>query len=125
MAASRFFGKPLVAQFIARQRHTAGHVATLAAAEHGDLPAEFAVAGGNGAGVAVFSARDGDTDLGKLANRNEGLNWGAYRGRLPRLARATTGTRSRYGYCVVRWRCCVCVAAGPKIQCQRALKIPA
>ena len=55
MAASRFFGKPLVAHFIAQQRHTAGHTATLAAAEHGDLPAGFAVAGGNGAGVAMVA----------------------------------------------------------------------
>ena len=50
---------------------------------------------------------------GKLANRNEGLH-SEYRGRLKRLARATMGTRSRYGCCVVRWRCCVCVRVGAK-----------
>ena len=55
MAASRFFGKPLAAHFVARQRHTAGHTTTLAATEHGDLPADFAVAGGNGAGVAMVA----------------------------------------------------------------------
>ena len=53
MAASRFFGKPLVAHFPAQQRHTAHHTATLAAAEHGDLQTDFAVVGGNGAGVAM------------------------------------------------------------------------
>ena len=52
---SRFFGKPLVAHFIARQRHTAGHTTTLAAAEHRHLPADFAVAGGNGAGITVVA----------------------------------------------------------------------
>ena len=55
MAMSRFFGKPLVAHFLARQRHAAGHAVTLAAAEHGDLPADFAVAGGNGAGITVVA----------------------------------------------------------------------
>ena len=55
MAASRFFGKPLVAHFIAQQRHAAHHAVTLAATEHGDLPANFAVAGGNGAGVAMVA----------------------------------------------------------------------
>ena len=55
MAMSRFFGKPLVAHFIAQQRHAAGHATTLAAAEHGDLPADFAVAGGNGASVAMVA----------------------------------------------------------------------
>ena len=55
MAASRFFGKPLAAHSLAQQRHAAGHKATLAAAEHGDLPADFAVAGGNGEGVAMMA----------------------------------------------------------------------
>ena len=55
MAASRFFGKPLVAHFIAQQRHAAGHTVTLAAAEHGYLQADFAVAGSNGASVAMVS----------------------------------------------------------------------
>ena len=55
MAASRFFGKPLVAHFRAQQRHTASHAATLPTVEHGDLQANFAVAGGNGAGVAMVS----------------------------------------------------------------------
>ena len=55
MAASRFFGKTLVVHFIAQQRHTTGHTATPAAAEHGDLPADFAVAGGNGVGVAMVA----------------------------------------------------------------------
>ena len=50
---------------------------------------------------------------GELTNRNEGLH-SEYLGRLKRLARATTGTRSRYGRCVVRWRCCVCVRGGAK-----------
>ena len=53
MAASRFFGKPLVTHIVAQQRRTAHHMATLAAAEHGALQANFAVAGGNGAGVAM------------------------------------------------------------------------
>ena len=44
-----------MAHFIAQQRHTAGHAATLAVAEHGDLPAGFAVAGGNGAGVTMVA----------------------------------------------------------------------
>ena len=52
---SRFFGKPLVAHFIARQRHITGHTTTPPAAEHGDPQANFAVAGGNGAGVAMVS----------------------------------------------------------------------
>ena len=55
MAMSRFFGKPLVAHFLAQQRHAAGHAATLPAAEHGDMEADFAVAGGNGAGVAMVA----------------------------------------------------------------------
>ena len=67
MAASRFFGKPLVAQFIARQRHTAGYAATLAAAEHEELPADFAVAGGNGAGVTMVAMH------GQAATVAEGL----------------------------------------------------
>ena len=44
-----------MAHFVAQQRHAAGHTATLPAAEHGDLPADFALAGGNGAGVAVMA----------------------------------------------------------------------
>ena len=56
MAASRFFGKPLVTQFLAQQCHTAYHMATLAAAEHGDLQANFAIVSGNGAGVAMAAA---------------------------------------------------------------------
>ena len=44
-----------MAHFCARQRHAAGHTATLPAAEHGYLQANFAVAGGNGAGVAMVS----------------------------------------------------------------------
>ena len=55
MAASRFFGKPLAAHFIAQQRHTAGHAVTLAVAEHGDLQTDFAVAGGNGAGITMVA----------------------------------------------------------------------
>ena len=66
MAVSRFFGKPLVAHFITQQRHAASHTATLAAAEHGDLEANFTVAGGNGAGVAVAA-------LGRAALVAEGL----------------------------------------------------
>ena len=52
---SRFFGKPLVAHFLAQQRHAAGHTTTLAAAEHRYLQADFAVVGGNGAGIATVS----------------------------------------------------------------------
>ena len=55
MAVSWFFGKPLVAHFVAQQRHAAGHAATLPAAEHGDLQANFAVSGSNGAGVAMMA----------------------------------------------------------------------
>ena len=44
-----------MAHFLAQQRHAAGHTATLPAAEHGYLPADFAVAGGNGAGLAMMS----------------------------------------------------------------------
>ena len=44
-----------MAHFLARKRHTAGHTATLAAAEHGYLSANFAVAGGNGAGAAMVA----------------------------------------------------------------------
>ena len=54
MAVSRFLEKPLVAHLIAQQqRHTTGHTATLVAAEYGYLQADFAVAGGNGAGIAM------------------------------------------------------------------------
>ena len=45
-----------MAHFIAQQRHTAGHTTTLTAAEHGYLQADFAVTGGNGAGVAMVAA---------------------------------------------------------------------
>ena len=44
-----------MAHFLAQQRRAAGHTATLAAAEHGDLRANFAVAGGNGAGVVMVA----------------------------------------------------------------------
>ena len=44
-----------MAHFIAQQRHAAGHTATLPAAEHGYLHADFAVTGGNGAGVAMMA----------------------------------------------------------------------
>ena len=57
MAASQFFGKPLVAHFLVPQRHAAGHATTLAAAEHGYLHADFAVAGGNGAGITAVAMR--------------------------------------------------------------------
>ena len=55
MAMSRFFGKPLVAHFLAQQGHVARHTATPAATEHGDLEADFSVAGGNGAGITVVA----------------------------------------------------------------------
>ena len=44
-----------MAHFIAQQRHAASHTTTLPAAEHGDLEADFAVTGGNGAGVAMVA----------------------------------------------------------------------
>ena len=44
-----------MAHFIAQQRHAASHTTTLPAAEHGDLEADFAVTGGNGAGVAMVT----------------------------------------------------------------------
>ena len=44
-----------MAHFRAQQRHTASHTATLAAAEHRYLHADFAVTGGNGAGVAMMA----------------------------------------------------------------------
>ena len=44
-----------MAHFLAQQRHTASHTTTLPAAEHGYLHADFAVAGGNGAGVAMMA----------------------------------------------------------------------
>ena len=44
-----------MAHFRAQQRHTAGHTATPAAAEHRYLHADFAVAGGNGAGITVVA----------------------------------------------------------------------
>ena len=44
-----------MAHFIARQRHAAGRTATLPTAEHGDLQANFAVAGGNGPGITVVA----------------------------------------------------------------------
>ena len=44
-----------MAHFIAQQRHAAGHAATLPTAEHRYLHADFAVAGGNGAGVAMVA----------------------------------------------------------------------
>ena len=64
---SRFFGKPLVAHFRAQQRHAAGHAATLPAAEHGYLHADFAVAGGNGVGLAMMAMH------GQAATVAEGL----------------------------------------------------
>ena len=67
MALSRFLGKPLVAHFLAQQRHAAGHATTLPAAEHGYLQADFAVAGGNGAGVAMMAVH------GQAAMVAEGL----------------------------------------------------
>ena len=67
MAVSRFFGKPLVAYFLAQQRYAAGHTATLPAAEHRDLEADFAVAGGNGADVAMVAMH------GQAALAAEGL----------------------------------------------------
>ena len=59
---------------------------------------------------------------GKLANRNEGLH-SEYRGRLKRLARATTGYTKQVW--VLAWFAGVAVfasAAGPKIQCQRVFE---
>ena len=44
-----------MAHFLAQQRHAASHTATLPAAEHKYLEAYFAVAGGNGAGVAMVA----------------------------------------------------------------------
>ena len=44
-----------MAHFLAQQRHAAGHTPTLPAAEHRDLQADFAVAGGNGAGITVVA----------------------------------------------------------------------
>jgi len=80
----------------------------------------------------VFSARASEhiaerriVGKGNLANRNEGLPSEVLRRRLKRLARTTTAARSRYGHCVVHWRCCVCVRGGAKIRCWRVLKIPA
>ena len=62
---SRFFGKPLVAHFLAQQRHTAGHTATLPAAEHRYLEADFAVASGNGACVAMVAVHGQATMVAK------------------------------------------------------------
>ena len=56
-----------MAHFLAQQRHTAGHTATLAAAEPRDLEADFAVTGGNGAGVAMVAMH------GQAATVAEGL----------------------------------------------------
>ena len=44
-----------MAHFLAQQRHASGYTATLPAAEHGDLQADFAVTGGNGAGLAMMA----------------------------------------------------------------------
>ena len=44
-----------MAHLLAQQRHAAGHTATLAAAEHRYLQADFAVAGSNGAGVGMVA----------------------------------------------------------------------
>ena len=56
-----------MAHFIAQQRHAASHTTTLPAAEHGDLEADFAVTGGNGAGVAMMAVH------GQAAMVAEGL----------------------------------------------------
>ena len=56
-----------MAHFLAQQRHAAGHTATLATAEHGDLQARFAITGGNGAGVAMMAMH------GQAATVAEGL----------------------------------------------------
>ena len=56
-----------MAHFLARQRHAAGHAATRAAAEHGYLEANFAAAGGNGAGVVMVAMH------GQAATVAEGL----------------------------------------------------
>ena len=47
-----------MAHFLAQQRHAADHTTTLPAAEHRYLEANFAVAGGNGAGVALVALHD-------------------------------------------------------------------
>ena len=44
-----------MAHFLAQQRHAAGHEATLPTVEHRYLQANFAVAGGNGAGIAMVA----------------------------------------------------------------------
>ena len=44
-----------MAHFLAQQRHAASHAPTLPAAEHRYLHADFAVTGGNGAGVAMVA----------------------------------------------------------------------
>ena len=56
-----------MAHFIAQQRHAASHTTTLPAAEHGDLEADFAITGSNGAGVAMVAAH------GQAAMIAEGL----------------------------------------------------
>ena len=56
-----------MAHFLAQQRHAAGHAATLPAAEHRYLHADFAVTGGNGAGVAMMAMH------GQVAMVSEGL----------------------------------------------------
>ena len=56
MAASRFFWQTAGGAIsLAQQRHAAGHATALPAAEHGDLHTNFAVAGGNGSGVAMVA----------------------------------------------------------------------
>ena len=44
-----------MAHFIAQQRHAASHTATLPAAEHGYPHADFAITGGNGAGITMVA----------------------------------------------------------------------
>ena len=83
MAVSRFFGKRLVAHFRAQQRHAAGHATTLAAAEHGYLQAHFAVAGGNGAGVAMAAMHGQAATVAEglvvvQCSLQGGLEWGGY-----------------------------------------------
>ena len=54
-----------MAHFLAQQRHTADHTTTLATAEHGDLQADFAIADGNGAGVAMVAMHGQATMVAK------------------------------------------------------------
>ena len=62
-----------MAHFLAQQRHAARHTATPAATEHGDLEADFSVAGGNGAGITVVAMHGQAAMVAKGAGSRPGL----------------------------------------------------